>query len=262
MALLASLSLGGCVSADLGTIAPQTSFAPTSTALPSADPAGAGAEATDVAAIPDPSSAPKSAAAPAAVAAIAEPATARNPDSQAGEAVAKVGARDKLTAGGAGVDKSAAAVLVAALPAYAPAARETSAAVVLAEPQRPMAIDRLIAVYAAKYEVPEALVRRVVKRESNFNPRAYNRGHWGLMQIKHQTARGMGYRGSAEGLLDAETNLDFSVKYLRGAWLVAGGNHDRADRLYQTGYYYHAKRMGLLDETGLGHDRVRKRWRG
>jgi len=120
-------------------------------------------------------------------------------------------------------------------------------------------LDQLIDKYAAIYEVPVDLVRRVVRRESNFNPTAFNRGHYGLMQIKHATARGMGYQGSAKGLFDAETNLKYSVKYLRGAFMVAGGNHDRADRLYQTGYYYDAKRKGLLDETGLGKDRVRRR---
>jgi soluble lytic murein transglycosylase-like protein len=120
-------------------------------------------------------------------------------------------------------------------------------------------LDRLIDKYAAIYEVPVDLVRRVVRRESNFNPTAFNRGHYGLMQIKHATARGMGYQGSAKGLFDAETNLKYSVKYLRGAFMVAGGNHDRADRLYQTGYYYDAKRKGLLDETGLGKDRMRRR---
>ena len=120
-------------------------------------------------------------------------------------------------------------------------------------------IDRLIAKYAALYEVPEGLVRRVVKRESTFNPNAYNRGHWGLMQIKHATARGMGYRGPAKGLLDPETNLKYSVKYLRGAYMVAGGNERQADRFYQRGYYYDAKRAGLLDETGLGRDRKRRR---
>ena len=41
--------------------------------------------------------------------------------------------------------------------------------------------------------------------------------------------------------------------------MVAQGNQDRADRLYQRGYYYDAKRMGLLDETGLGRDRKRRR---
>jgi soluble lytic murein transglycosylase-like protein len=112
-------------------------------------------------------------------------------------------------------------------------------------------IDDLISRYAEHYGVPEELVRRVVRRESNFNPAAYARGNWGLMQIKHQTARTMGYDGPANGLLDAETNLRYAVRYLRGAWLVAGGDHDRAVRLYARGYYYDAKRKGLLQEAGL-----------
>ncbi|TIQ21691.1 MAG: lytic transglycosylase domain-containing protein [Mesorhizobium sp.] len=120
-------------------------------------------------------------------------------------------------------------------------------------------IERLIEKYAVLYQVPVDLVRRVVSRESTFNPKAYNRGHWGLMQIKHATARGMGYDGPASGLFDAETNLKYAVKYLRGAWLVAGGNAKRADRLYQSGYYYDAKRKGLLEQTGLGRDRGRRR---
>ncbi|WP_292306555.1 lytic transglycosylase domain-containing protein [Mesorhizobium sp.] len=118
-------------------------------------------------------------------------------------------------------------------------------------------IERLIEKYSAIYEVPVDLVRHVVNRESTFNPKAYNHGHWGLMQIKHATARGMGYDGPAAGLFDAETNLKYAVKYLRGAWLVSGGNAKRADQLYQTGYYYDAKRKGLLDQTGLGVDRRR-----
>lgn len=120
-------------------------------------------------------------------------------------------------------------------------------------------VNGLIEKYSTLYDVPVQLVRRVVRRESNFNPSAMNRGHWGLMQIKHATARGMGYRGPPNGLLNAETNLKYAVRYLRGAWLVAEGNPDLADRLYQSGYYYHAKRMGLLDETGLGRDYVRRR---
>lgn len=120
-------------------------------------------------------------------------------------------------------------------------------------------VNQLIEKYAQLYDVPVQFVRRVVRRESTFNPAAYNNGHWGLMQIKYATARGMGYRGPPRGLLDAETNLKYAVRYLRGAWMVAQGNPDFADRLYQSGYYYHAKRMGLLDETGLGRDRIRKR---
>lgn len=112
-------------------------------------------------------------------------------------------------------------------------------------------LDALIARYAAFYNVPERLVRRVVKRESNFNPAARNRVYWGLMQIRHDTAQTMGYRGPAHGLLDAETNLKYAVKYLRGAYVTAGGNEDQAVRFYSRGYYYDAKRKGLLEEAGL-----------
>lgn len=112
-------------------------------------------------------------------------------------------------------------------------------------------LDALISKYAAHYGIPETLLHRVVKRESRYNPKAYNRGHYGLMQIKYATARSMGYEGPAEGLFDAETNLKYAGKYLRGAWLVADDKNDGAVQLYAAGYYYHAKRKGLLEETGL-----------
>jgi soluble lytic murein transglycosylase-like protein len=109
----------------------------------------------------------------------------------------------------------------------------------------------LIEKYADEYDVPESLVHRVVIRESTHRPGARNGPYYGLMQILPQTARGMGYRGSAEGLLDAETNLKYSVKYLRGAWLLSDGSQDRAVHWYSRGYYYEAKRRGMLEETGL-----------
>ncbi|HEX2134593.1 MAG TPA: transglycosylase SLT domain-containing protein [Microvirga sp.] len=110
----------------------------------------------------------------------------------------------------------------------------------------PAALQILIARHAAANGVPEALVHRVVRRESNYNPRAVGRGGaLGLMQIKHATARGMGYTGSAAGLLDPETNLTYAVPYLAGAYRVAGGHQDRAVAYYASGYYYAAKRLGL-----------------
>ena len=54
------------------------------------------------------------------------------------------------------------------------------------------ALDGLIAHYAAEYDVPEHLVRRVIVRESGYNPAARNGPYYGLMQISHATARGMG----------------------------------------------------------------------
>ncbi|PXA98459.1 lytic transglycosylase [Nostoc sp. 3335mG] len=112
-------------------------------------------------------------------------------------------------------------------------------------------LDGLISHYATAYNVPEALVRRVIVRESGYNPSARNGPYYGLMQISYTTARGMGFAGEASGLLDAETNLRFAVRYLAGAYVTAGGNHDRAMQLYASGYYYDAKRQGLLEKAGL-----------
>lgn len=141
--------------------------------------------------------------------------------------------------------------------AYASAQAEASPASVAANlafetpDHAPEGLDDLITKYSVAYDVPERLVRRVVHRESRFNPGARNGPYWGLMQISHPTARGMGYQGNAKGLLDAETNLKYAVRYLSGAYKVAGGDESQAVRFYARGYYYDAKRKGLLQETGL-----------
>ncbi len=122
------------------------------------------------------------------------------------------------------------------------------AAVILAQPAHATSrseIDALVAAHAAANGVPVALVHRVIIRESRYNPGVIGKGGaMGLMQIKTATARGVGYDGSASGLLDPETNLTFAVRYLAGAYRLAGGNHDRAVSYYARGYYYDAKSKG------------------
>jgi soluble lytic murein transglycosylase-like protein len=106
--------------------------------------------------------------------------------------------------------------------------------------------DALIARHAQANGVPEALVRRVIARESRYDASAVGRGGaMGLMQIKHATARAMGYSGPARGLLDADTNLTYGVRYLAGAYRAARGDQERAFSLYQRGYYDVAKRQRL-----------------
>ncbi|MEP7031359.1 MAG: lytic transglycosylase domain-containing protein [Pseudolabrys sp.] len=110
-------------------------------------------------------------------------------------------------------------------------------------------LDALIARHAAANNLPEAMVRRIIKRESGGRPGVISKGNYGLMQIRLGTARGMGYRGTAAGLLDADTNMTYAVKYLAGAYRVAGGNADRTVQYYAGGYYYAAKSRGMLDKT-------------
>jgi len=107
-------------------------------------------------------------------------------------------------------------------------------------------VEKLARQYADLYDLPHSLVLETVRRESTFNPKARNGPYWGLMQIRYDTAKGIGYRGPASGLLDAETNLLYGVTYLANAYMVAGGNEKRAHRLYRSGYYYEAKRKRLL----------------
>ena len=114
------------------------------------------------------------------------------------------------------------------------------------------ALEALITKHAKANGVPVSLVHRVVRRESNYNPRASHRGNLGLMQIRHGTARSMGYTGSAAGLLDADTNLSYAVPYLANAYRVAGGNENRAVSLYASGFYDHATPKGMLGSLKKG----------
>jgi soluble lytic murein transglycosylase-like protein len=111
-----------------------------------------------------------------------------------------------------------------------------------------VAMQAMISRHAKANGVPESLVHRIVQRESGYNASATSPGHFGLMQIRYDTARSMGFAGRPDELLDANTNLTFAVPYLANAYTVAGGDPDRAVRLYSSGYYYDAKRKGLLGQ--------------
>ena len=109
----------------------------------------------------------------------------------------------------------------------------------------------LINKWADHYEIPRELIHRQAVRESTHRPSAYAAPYYGLLQILPQTARTMGHRGPANELLDADVNLQWAGKYLKGAYLVSGGDIEGAMKWYARGYYYEAKRLGLLEETGL-----------
>jgi len=109
----------------------------------------------------------------------------------------------------------------------------------------------LVQTYAEVHDIPEALLHRVIQRESDYRADARNGPYWGLMQVLPQTARSMGFQGPPERLLDPEVNLTYAGRYLRGAWLVAEGDIDAAVMWYARGYYFEARDRCLLVETGL-----------
>lgn len=117
----------------------------------------------------------------------------------------------------------------------------------LAAPAGSDNLRSLVARHAAANGVPFSLADAVVRIESRYNPRAANAGNYGLMQIRHQTARGVGYSGGAAGLLDAETNARYGMKYLAQAYRLAGGDTCRTVMMYQSGHM--AKRMSGANRT-------------
>lgn len=95
---------------------------------------------------------------------------------------------------------------------------------------------------AAALGIPIALARAVVKVESGWNPKETGSvGEVGLMQIKHSTARFLGFAGSRAELYDPKTNVRWGMKYLAGAYKLANGNVCQTALKYQGGH--NAKRM-------------------
>ncbi len=148
---------------------------------------------------------------------------------------------------GAGEDKAQATAAVPAAAADAKDKRSPVAAAALAAPVGSEGLKALVARHAAANGVPFSLADAVVRIESRYNPRAANAGNYGLMQIRHQTARGMGYAGPAGGLLDPETNARYAMKYLALAYRAAGGDTCRTIMKYQSGHM--ATRMSGANRT-------------
>lgn len=148
--------------------------------------------------------------------------------------------------------------LLMACAAPEPAAPPTAPQVPALYPGETPEMRALVVKYAQVHQIPEDLLHAVIQRESDYRPRARNGPYYGLMQILPATARQMGFFGPPSGLLDAETNLTYAGRYLRGAWLVSDGDIDEAVMWYARGYYYEARDRCMLVETGLLDREIRR----
>ena len=106
----------------------------------------------------------------------------------------------------------------------------------------------IITRYAAEYGVPVSLAHAVINVESQYRPNVRgSAGEVGLMQIKPATARGVGYRGSVQGLYDPETNIRFGMKYLGMARKLGDGTTCGTILKYNAGH--NAKRMNPVSRA-------------
>lgn len=92
--------------------------------------------------------------------------------------------------------------------------------------------DELIEKISAKYDVDAALVKAVIKAESNFNPKAVSSaGAQGLMQLMPSTAAGLGVMDA----FDPEQNVDGGVRFLCDLLKRYSGSVELALAAYNAG---------------------------
>ncbi|HUR42903.1 MAG TPA: transglycosylase SLT domain-containing protein [Aestuariivirga sp.] len=86
-------------------------------------------------------------------------------------------------------------------------------------------IVKMIEAMAPQYGVPTWFALRIAKVESGYNPNARgSHGELGVFQMKCATARGIGYNGGCEGLLNAHTGIQYGLKHLSLALKSSRGN--------------------------------------
>lgn len=93
-------------------------------------------------------------------------------------------------------------------------------------------VKDIIKRYSDFYRLEQALVRAVIKVESNFNPNAVSRkGALGMMQLMPKTARMLKVRDT----LDPEENIRGGIRYLRMMLDQFKGDLDLALAAYNAG---------------------------
>ncbi|MFC4171800.1 transglycosylase SLT domain-containing protein [Microvirga sp. GCM10011540] len=178
--------------------------------------------------LPDQFEAMQQAAAAAAESAPSEEAAAETESAPAEKSSKKVAGKASQTVPGE-------EALVEQTSALAPVQARSSRAA-SSDAVRAAALKPLIARYASENNLPFELADAVVRLESRYNAGARNGPNLGLTQVNFRTAQSLGYKGSAAGLFDAETNLRYGLKYLAQAYQLAGGDTCGTILRYQFGH--------------------------
>ncbi len=110
---------------------------------------------------------------------------------------------------------------------------------------------------ASLFQLEEALIRAVIKAESNFDPRAVSeKGAVGIMQLIPETAREM----QVANPLNPEENIRGGSRYLRQMLNEFGGDLDLALAAYNAGpgTVHHYGGIPPFEETRTYVERVKK----
>jgi soluble lytic murein transglycosylase-like protein len=115
--------------------------------------------------------------------------------------------------------------------------------------------DPHVRVAAARYEIPEALIKAVMAAESAFNPRAVSaKGAQGLMQLMPHTAREL----NVSDVFDPAQNIDGGARYLRQLWTQYDGDLYRTLAAYNAGPEAVRRAGGKVPRYAETQDYVRR----
>lgn len=93
-------------------------------------------------------------------------------------------------------------------------------------------IEEAIEDASYKYKVPAALIKAMIRQESNFNPKSVSSvGAIGLMQLMPNTAEGLGVADP----FDIRQNIDGGTKYLKGLLARFNSDYSLAIAAYNAG---------------------------
>ncbi len=104
------------------------------------------------------------------------------------------------------------------------------------------AYDSIIEKDAIGFNIPTALIKAIIAKESSFNPKAYRveprlaDASRGLMQLLFRSAQALGFPGKPEDLFDPKTNIYYGTYHLASNLKISGGKVDVAVAAYNAGW--------------------------